>query len=334
MTPFRNPRIKAADVGAVDSVAAVFAAPGRIHVQPVTVPAPGPGQVRVRLEGCGICASNLPVFEGRPWFSYPLNPGAPGHEGWGRVDAVGPGVQGINPGERVAMLSDHAYARHDLVDADALLPLPDVIKGDFPGEPLGCAMNIFARSAVRAGETVAVVGAGFMGLLLTRLAARVGARVIVLSRRAFALDLARRQGAGETIASGDPQAAVRQVRSLTGDAGCDCVIELGGEQATLDLATELTCTRGRLVIGGYHQDGPRQVNMQLWNWRGLDVVNAHERDRETYRMGMRAAILAVAGGWLDPSPLYTHRLALEELPRAFELMRTRPDGFLKALLIP
>jgi threonine dehydrogenase-like Zn-dependent dehydrogenase len=74
--------------------------------------------------------------------------------------------------------------------------------------------------------------------------------------------------------------------------------------------------------------------MQLWNWRGLDVVNAHERDPQVYLEGIRAAASAVARGDLDPSPLYTHTLPLGELGRALELLRERPDGFLKALVVP
>jgi threonine dehydrogenase-like Zn-dependent dehydrogenase len=74
------------------------------------------------------------------------------------------------------------------------------------------------------------------------------------------------------------------------------------------------------------------VNMQLWNWRGLDVVNAHERDPAVYAAGMRAAVEAVASGRLDPSPLYTHTLPLDRLGDAMELMAARPDGFLKALV--
>jgi threonine dehydrogenase-like Zn-dependent dehydrogenase len=111
------------------------------------------------------------------------------------------------------------------------------------------------------------------------------------------------------------------------------VIEVTGLQAPLDLATELTAERGRLVIAGYHQDGTRTVNMQLWNWRGLDVINAHERDPRCYVAGMRAAVEAVAQGRLDPAPLYTDRFSLAELPRAFERMAARDGAFLKALLI-
>ncbi len=319
--------------GAVRSLAAVFSGPGTIRVEPVLIPPPGPGQIRVRLEGCGVCASNLPVWEGRPWFEYPLLPGAPGHEGWGWIDAVGPEVKDLAVGDRVAILSERAYARHDLVEAKAAVRLPPRLDGfDFPGEPLGCAMNIFKRSTVRAGETVAVVGIGFLGALVTRLASQAGARVIAVSRRPYALEVARRQGAAAVICSADFHEAVRQILALTGEKGCDAVIEAAGEQTTLDLAAEITKVRGRLIIAGYHQDGPRQVNMQLWNWRGIDVINAHERESEAYLDGIRQAVDAVAANRLDPFPLLTHRVSLPELPRAFRLMQERPDGFMKAVL--
>jgi len=318
----------------VRCMAAVFAGPQDIQVMPISVPAPGPRQVRVKLEGCGVCGSNLPVWEGRPWFDYPFQPGAPGHEGWGRVEAVGAEVEHPAVGTRVAILSYHAYAEYDLVDASAAIPLPPVLDNQFfPGEPLACAVNVFQRSGIKPGDTVAIVGIGFLGALLTNLAAKAGARVIALSRRPYALDVARRQGAVETLSTSDFRGAIDRVKALTGDVGCDCVIEVTGEQSTLDLATELTRIRGRLVIAGYHQDGQRQVNMQMWNWRGLDVINAHERDPRQYVGGLRAAILAAATGRVDPSPLYTHRFELAELPRAFELMQSRPEGFLKAVVV-
>ena len=125
---------------------------------------------------------------------------------------------------------------------------------------------------------------------------------------------------------------IEEVKRLTNDAGCDCVIEAVGQQWPLDLAAELTRIRGRLIIAGYHQDGPRQVNMQLWNWRGLDVINAHEREDVVYVDGMRAAVEAVAVGRLNPAPLYTHVLPLERIGEAFDLLAARPDGFFKALI--
>ena len=127
---------------------------------------------------------------------------------------------------------------------------------------------------------------------------------------------------------------IERVKTLTEGQFCDVTVEAVGKQWPLDLAGELTRERGRLVVAGYHQDGPRQVNMQLWNWRGLDVINAHERDPGVYLDGMRAAVDAVARGSLDPLPLFTHRFPLARLGEALAATRDRPDGFMKALVTP
>ena len=314
--------------------AAVVTAPRRVELRSTPLAEPGTGEVVVALEGCGVCASNLPVWEGRPWFEYPQAPGAPGHEGWGRVVAVGSAVREVVVGTRVAALSYKAYAEYDVADADAVVPLPESL-GDaaVPGEPLGCAVNVVRRSAIEAGQTVAVVGIGFLGAIITRLAARAGARVVAISRRPFSLDVARTMGAHETIVMDDHQRIIDEVRRLTDGRGCERTIECVGMQWPLDLAGELTAERGRLVIAGFHQDGPRQVNMQLWNWRGLDVVNAHERDPREYVRGIREAVGLLASGDLDVAPLLTHRFPLDELGAAFEATRTRPDGFMKALVV-
>ncbi|WP_375757154.1 zinc-binding dehydrogenase [Corallococcus exercitus] len=317
---------------AVTMRAAVVGGPRGIRVERVARPEPGPGKVRVRMEGCGVCGSNLPVWEGRDWFRYPMPPGAPGHEGWGVVDALGPDVSGLKPGDRVAMLSSSAFAEYDLADASSTVVLPPSLAGrPFPGEPLGCAMNIFRRADIQPGQTVAIIGIGFLGAVVTRLAANAGARVLAITRRPWALELARGYGATECIPMDDHHRIIERVKTLTGDALCDRVIEAVGEQWPLDLAGELTRVRGKLVVAGYHQDGPRQVNLQLWNWRGLDVVNAHERDPKVYVEGMRLAVDAVASGRLDPFPLFTS-YPLEEMDRAFDALRTRPDGFLKGLV--
>jgi len=313
--------------------AAVVAAPGEMRLQDAPIPIPGPTEVRVRLEGCGVCASNLPPWEGREWFSYPMEPGALGHEGWGVVDAVGAEVSGLNVGDRVAMLSGHAYAEYDVADQGAVVALPASLAGKpFPGEPLGCAVNIFKRSEVKAGQTVAIVGIGFLGALLTRLATDAGADVIAVARRPFAQEMARRMGAADVLPMGDRWQVTEQVKALTGGTFCDVVIEAVGKQEPLDLSAELTRERGRLIIAGYHQDGLRSVNMQLWNWRGLDVINAHERDPSMYTGGIRLAVDAVAGGALDPSPLYTHTFPLDRLGEALDATRDRPAGFMKALV--
>jgi threonine dehydrogenase-like Zn-dependent dehydrogenase len=313
--------------------AARIVAPRQVEIDEIALPEPGPGEVRIEVDGCGVCGSNLPLWRGRPWFQYPNEAGAPGHEGWGRVDQVGAEVDGVRPGERVAFLSSRAYADYDIARADSLVRVPAATEV-FPGEALGCAMNIFRRCEIEPEQTVALIGVGFLGALLIQLAVAAGAQVIAISRRSFALQVARRYGAAAALASSDPTAVIARVMELTGGSGCPCVIEAAGEQETLNLASELVGVRGRLVIAGYHQDSPRQVNMQLWNWRGIDVINAHERDPRRYVDGMNAAAERVAQGSLDTGSLYTHGFTLENISAAFAALDERPEGFLKAWIQP
>ena len=311
--------------------AALLREPGQMEIVEAPVPSPAANQLLIEVEGCGVCASNLSPWGGQPWFEYPFAPGQLGHEAWGCVAARGADAEGFAIGERVAFLSNHAYAQYDVADVSATIKLPIQLDNQpFPGEPLACALNVWARCGVKSGDTVAIIGIGFLGALLIQLAKRAGARVLALSRRQTALDCAAKLGADETIALDDHWQIIERVKQLTNERFCDVTIEATGHAWPLDLAAELTRERGRLVIAGYHQDGPRQINMQLWNWRGLDVINAHERDPQIYLDGLTRAAQAVVAGELNPRELLTHRYGLQDLGAALNATRDRPQGFLKA----
>jgi threonine dehydrogenase-like Zn-dependent dehydrogenase len=255
------------------------------------MPRPAAGEVLFRVEGCGVCGSSLPLWEGREWFTYPAEPGAPGHEVWGRLE----------DGRRVAALSYHGFAEWDVAREDEVVELPPELDGlPFPGEALACAVNVVRRAAIGPDDRVAVVGMGFLGTAIARL---VGSPVEV------------RRG---TAAEGD----------------FDVVIEAAGTQGALDTAARLVARRGRLVVAGFHQDGPRVVDMQSWNWRGIDVVNAHERDPRVIVEAMREAAALAASGRLDVASLVTHRFSLAEIGAALDAAATRPAGFLKAVVCP
>jgi threonine dehydrogenase-like Zn-dependent dehydrogenase len=259
------------------------------------VPTPGPGELLVRVEGCGVCGSSLPLWEGRPWFAYPAEPGAPGHEAWGRTE----------DGRRVTGLTQKGYAELAVMSEDELVELPPELDDlPFPGEALGCAVNVVRRSHVTAGDEVAIVGMGFLGTAVARLCELEAVCVTPVRR-------------GE-----DPG---RQFET---------VIEAAGTQEALDTASRLVATDGLLVIAGFHQDGPRTVDLQSWNWRGLDVVNAHERDTGRLVDGIREAVRLAVEGDLDVAELVTHRFGLDDLHEAFEAASRRRRGFLKAVVCP
>jgi threonine dehydrogenase-like Zn-dependent dehydrogenase len=87
------------------------------------------------------------------------------------------------------------------------------------------------------------------------------------------------------------------------------------------------------VIAGYHQDGNRNIDVQQWNWKGIDVINAHERDEAVYIDGIKKAIEFVKNGVIKVDDLITHKFPLEMLSTAFKYMIDRPDGFLKAVVV-
>jgi threonine dehydrogenase-like Zn-dependent dehydrogenase len=275
--------------------AAQVCASGTARLVEAAIPEPVEGEVRLRVEGCGVCGSSLPIFSGREWFTYPLEPGAPGHEVWGVTD----------DGTRVAALSYHGYAEWDVAREEHVVALPPILDAiPFPGEALGCAVNIVRRAGIAAGQRVAVVGMGFIGTTCAALARARGAIVNELHRGEDA------PGSFETV------------------------IEAAGTQEALDTAARLVAEGGKLVIAGFHQDGLRTIDLQSWNWRGIDVINAHERDPLVVVEGMRQAAELAAAARLDVSALVTHVYPLAALGEAFQAAMERPRGFVKAVVCP
>jgi threonine dehydrogenase-like Zn-dependent dehydrogenase len=310
---------------------AVLEEPNKFSIIKTEVPEPGENEIVYKLEGCGICGSNLPVWEGREWFNYPLSAGAPGHEGWGIIHKTGSKVNDLKEGDKITALSFNAFAEYDTASADAVIKLPEGFTF-FPGEPLGCIMNIFKRSNIKEGDFVAVIGIGFIGALLVELAKKTGACVIAISRRDYSLETAKKYGADYTIPLNDHWEIVNRVKEITDGNMCSKVIEAVGKQWPLDLAGDITAEGGRLIIAGYHQESPRQVNMQMWNWKGIDVINAHERKTEKYMEGIKEAVEAVQTGVLNPIPLYTTYF-FDDINNAFNDFEKRPGGFIKGLLL-
>jgi 2-desacetyl-2-hydroxyethyl bacteriochlorophyllide A dehydrogenase len=302
-------------------------APGRGRVIEVELAAPGAGQVLIRVEANGLCASDLPV-----WRQPVAPPLRIGHEPVGRVVSAGAGVH-LSPGTLVAGRIADSFADHAIAELADVVPIPEGIDPSIAiAEPLGCVAEGLRRTAVPLGARVAVVGLGFMGLVMVQLLRNAGvAHVSAIDPRSDARDAALLNGADDAFADDALPANAISEQGSPDRHGYDVIVEASGSQPGLDLATRLVRPHGILSILGYHQ-GPREVDMREWNWKALDVVNAHVRDRDLLRTSTIAALALQAAGRIDIGRLITHRFPLERVDDAFATLQAKPHGFIKAVI--
>jgi 2-desacetyl-2-hydroxyethyl bacteriochlorophyllide A dehydrogenase len=312
---------------------AVLNRPGRFDLVDEPEPPVGPGDVLLRIAACGVCASELDIFQGRataaplPWY--------PGHEVSGAVEKAGEDVTGFAPGDPVAAwVTARGFAERIAVPADQCFPAGDVPLEQALGEPLACAVNAVDLAAPALGDDVVIVGAGFMGHLIHKLVLLRGPRhVIVADSRDDALERAQRIGATATV--NVAKASLRQtVAEITGGAGADVTFEVTGVQPALDGLHELTRMSGTVVIAGYHQGDARRVPLGVWNWMAYRIVNAHFRDPATILRGMGMGMRLLTSGRLSLAGLVTHAVPLERIDEGFQIAIAKPPGFVKATVRP
>ncbi|WP_336707924.1 zinc-dependent alcohol dehydrogenase [Oerskovia sp. USHLN155] len=289
-----------------------------VDVEPVV---PGRGEVLVRSLALGVCAS-----ERGAWGTHDgPEPLRLGHEVAGEIVVLGPDVQGWSVGERVTGFAHPAFAEQIVMATSDLVLVPSgVPTWAALGEPLACIVEAVGRSGVGPGMRVAVVGLGFMGLGALQVALALGADEVVgfdvaPTKRALAVRLG-------AAAAHDARLVPDGAR-----ASFDVVVEFTGTAPGLRLAGDLTGQHGTLCVGGYHHDGPRELDVELW-YRGVTVVNGFSPDRDRQRAALRRGMRMMADRQVTFEPLVTHRLAFEDLDAAFRLFEERPEGFVKAVL--
>jgi L-iditol 2-dehydrogenase len=312
---------------------AVLTGPGEFTIAELPVPEIGPDEVLLRVAACGVCASELDIYQGAAGHaSYPWRPG---HEVSGVVERAGERVAAPAPGDPVAaFVTTAGYGEYVAVPATHCFPAGDVPLELALGEPLACAVNAVELAGIALADDVVVVGAGFMGQLAIRLVQLRGPRrVIVADTRDDALARAAAAGATATVnPAREPLADT--VRELTDGAGADVTVEFTGTQGALEVIGSCTRMSGTLVIAGYHQGPPRQVPLADWNWNAFRIANAHFRDEATILRGMRAGMRLVTSGRLSLEGLVTHRFPLATIDEAFRTAIEKPEGFVKATVTP
>jgi threonine dehydrogenase-like Zn-dependent dehydrogenase len=305
----------------------------RFDVVDEAVPTIAEDQVLLRVVACGVCASELDMYQGKA--SHATMPWYPGHEVSGVVETLGGDVEGLAPGDPVAAwVTTRGYAEYVAVKAEHCFPAGDVPLDLALGEPMACGVNAVDLANPALGDDVLIIGAGFMGNLVQLLVEQQGTRqIIVADPRVDALDRATKLGATAVV---DParESLVERVRELTDGRGVDTTFEVTGVQQALDPIGDVTRMSGTVVITGYHQGEPRRVPLGHWNWMAFRIVNAHFREVSTILRGMRMGMRLLTSGRVRLDELVTHRYPLERIDDAFRTAIDKPEGFVKATVLP
>ncbi len=225
--------------------------PEVLQLVELPIPAPGPGQVLIRIEAIGVNFIEIYFRKGQYKATMPLTPGS---EAAGTVEELGSGVTGFKPGDAVASVGVlGSYAEYALVPASLLVKVPEKLTPEQAAAAMlqGMTAHYLAKSTypLKAGETALVhAGAGGVGLLLTQMAAKIGARVITTVSTAEKAELSREAGASDVILYGE-QDFVAEVKRLTGGKGVDVVYDSVGK-TTFEGSLDCLRPRGMMVLFG------------------------------------------------------------------------------------
>jgi threonine 3-dehydrogenase len=333
---------------AMQAVVKTKAAPG-IELREVPVPAPGPGEVLVRVQTTSVCGTDLHIYNWDPWAKGRIHPPLiPGHEFSGAVAGVGRGVTTVREGDPVSaemhvacgkclqcrtglahvcqhvrilgVDADGAFAGYAIIPESNIWKLSPSIPHDYASllDPLGNAVHTVLAGPI-AARTVAVTGCGAIGLFSIAVAKACGAaRVYAIEVNAHRRQVAAEMGADLVL---DPTTdhAEKKILEATGGTGVDVLLEMSGNPEAMRLGFALLRTGGRASLLGipsrpFELDFARDI---IFKGATVQGINGRKMFETWFQM---EALLAT--GKLNLEPVITHRLKLSQFKKAMELLQS------------
>lgn len=347
--------------------AAVLYGPGDIRVVDRPVPAPGPGEVLVKVALCGTCGTDLKIYDGHFPLTPPFGEFTPGHEWTGTVAAVGETVDEFAPGDRVCieahsgcgrcdncvtgrytaclnygnaakahratgMTTNGGFAEYAVHHVRALYPLPPNVSFEDAVLVTTAGTGLYGldvAGAYIAGQDVVVIGPGPVGLMTVQVCRQLAARqVICVGTRQSRLDLARDLGADHVVNAREVD-PVRAVLDLTGGRGVDMAVEASGAPAAPQQCIEVTRRGGKIVVVAFY---PGDVSIDLSAMVRADISLYTSRGEGGNNV--KRAVALAATGRLRGEPLVTHRFGLDDIAEAFRVVRERDGDPVKVVVVP
>ena len=309
---------------------AAFLTDEGFEIRDIAMPEIGEDEVLVKTAACGVCSGDVFVYQNRT--ATAVTPQQLGHEASGEIVAIGKNLSNLQPGDSVTALAQPAYADYFAAPAAMVVKLPPKIDTTYAlGEAVACCVHAANRFGIKPGDKVAIVGCGFMGLICLQLAKYQQASFIcAIDPLADRLAMSHRFGANVTYNPVEANSAA----ILATQGEFDVVIEAAGSQAAVDLCTALVTEHGRIILVGYHQSngGMRTINMQMWNFKAIDVVNGHVRRKDEKVAAMQQGLALMQEGHIITKPLVTV-YDFAETEQAFRALTNGTPGLFKAVLL-
>jgi L-iditol 2-dehydrogenase len=339
--------------------AAELIAPHTFRLTDMPIEDPGPGEVQARVEAVGVCGSDMHAYtEGAVGGAPNAYPMLLGHEPAGSIVKTGAGVTGLAAGDRGALepalycyhcefcLSGHhnvcanirflSTPHHpgffrELVNLPVanFRPIPKEMSfGEAAlAEPLAVAMHSLRLASIRSGETVAVIGAGPIGLLtIAALRAAGTGRIFAVEPLAHRRELARTIGADAVL---KPEEAMEEILRATGQRGVDCAIDCAAGELTTIQAMQLTRNAGRVVLTGIPTTAFVSVDASAMRRKELTLFNVRRSNHETQDA---LELLHAHAAWF--APLLTHSRPIDRIDEAFTIASQYRDGVGKMIVRP
>ena len=344
--------------------AAVLHAVGDLRHEDVPVPEIRPGEVLVEVRAAGVCGSDIPRVMTKGTYSFPL---VPGHEFAGEVAKVANDVlASVSLGDRVAVFPlipcgncaycqigeyaqcdmydylgsrrDGGFAEYVAVPADNLVPIPDNV--DFESaamaEPASVALHALRRVGVDAGDSVAILGAGPIGIILAQWARICGAGRIFLSDVVEEkLDVARGYGFGDCLNAAREEVVSRIIEETDG-RGADICIEAAGTPTTFEQSLRMVRKLGKVVLMGNVSGDvviPERTASTILRGQLTIYGTWNSSFTAVPKNEWRTALQFMNTGILDMKPLITHRFRLDQMHEAFDMMQNRREFFNKVMFV-
>jgi len=333
---------------------AIMTAPGKIVLREVDAPCARAGEVLLRVKRIGVCGSDIHVWHGKhPYTSYPV---VQGHEFSAEVEALGLGVAGLAPGDKVTALpqvvcgecgpckrGDHHICDHLKVEgfqapgcaqelfvtsAAKVVKLPDDFSFEQGAlvEPAAVAVHAVGRGPALAGKHVAVLGVGPIGNLVAQVARARGGNVLITDLSDFRLDVAGQCGIEKPSNANAEDLSAACARVFAGD-DLDVVFECVGVEATLTAAVDTIGKGGTIVVVGVFGEKPR-VDVGLVQDRELTLRGTLMYQRADYEEAVRL----IASGEITTSPLDSKHFALDDYADAYAFIEANRQRSMKVFI--